>query len=70
MLIIAYFLVFFIGIGSCFKEAKLAWLSRNSIGLTIFEKRAYTLKACIAILIAIFGLLGLLEAIVCSGVLQ
>ncbi|HAV3836701.1 hypothetical protein EA702_18905 [Acinetobacter baumannii] len=69
MLIIAYFLVFFIGIASCFKEAKLSWLSRNSVGLTIFEKRAYTLKAAVAILIAIFGLLGLIEAIIRSGVL-
>ncbi|ENW10171.1 hypothetical protein [Acinetobacter pittii] len=69
MLIIAYFVIFFIGLGSCFKEAKLAWITRNSLGLTIFEKRAYTIKAGIAILIALCGLGGLIEAIIRSGVL-
>lgn len=68
-MIVAYFLVFFIGIVSCFKEAKLSWVARSNTGLTIFEKRAYILKAVVATLIALCGLGGLVEAILRSGVL-
>lgn len=70
MMIIAYFLVFFIGLTNCFKEAKLAWLTRSNTGLTVFEKRAYTIKACVTTSIALCGLGGLVEAILRSGVLS
>ncbi|MFV5413889.1 hypothetical protein [Acinetobacter baumannii] len=62
MLIVAYFIVFFIGLVTCFKEAKLAWLTRNSTGLTIFEKRAYKLKAGASITLAFLAVIGLCQA--------
>ncbi|MDA0698081.1 MAG: hypothetical protein O2793_17000 [Proteobacteria bacterium] len=64
MLIIAYFVVFFIGIAACFNEAKTAWSSRMSNGLTVFEKRAYTLKAIIAVTLACTGIGGLVQAVI------
>lgn len=69
MLIIAYFVVFFIGIAACFNEARTAWASRMSSGLTVFEKRAYTVKAIIAVSLACTGIGGLVQAIINSGVL-
>lgn len=69
MMIIAYFVVFMIGLYHCFSESKLAWSTRNTAGLTVFEKRAYAIKACVATFIALCGLGGLVEAILRSGVL-
>lgn len=59
---IAYFLVFIIGLLTCFKEAKMAWITRKDTGLTVFEKRAYKLKAAISITIAFLAIMGLFQA--------
>lgn len=60
---LAYFAVFLIGLIVCFKEAKLAWIMRNNKSLTIFEKRSYTLKASASLILAIFAILGLIQAV-------
>ncbi|AZN69286.1 hypothetical protein DX910_14530 [Acinetobacter haemolyticus] len=70
MLIIAYFIVFFIGVAACFKEAKTAWVARKNNGLTVFEKRAYTIIASASVLIAFAGIGGLAQAVIRSGVIQ
>lgn len=62
MTVLAYFAVFLIGLVSCFKEAKLAWITRNNIGLTVFDKRAYKLKAGASITLAFLAIIGLLQA--------
>lgn len=69
MLIIAYFVVFIIGLVACFNEAKTAWTTRKTDGLTVFEKRAYIAKASVALIIAFAGIGGLLQGIISSGVL-
>ena len=63
MLIIAYFLVFLMGLVSCFNEAKVAWLTRNTDGLTVFERRACILKAGCSLTLAAMAIGGLLQAI-------
>lgn len=60
--VLAYFVVFLIGLFNCFKEAKLAWITRNNTGLTIFDKRAYKLKAGATITLAFLAIIGLLQA--------
>ncbi|MGQ1089521.1 hypothetical protein ACT4Z1_13340 [Acinetobacter baumannii] len=60
--VLAYFAVFLIGLGSCFKEAKLAWTTRNNTGLTIFEKRSYKFKAGASITLAFLAIIGLFQA--------
>jgi hypothetical protein len=60
--VLAYFVVFFIGLAGCFKEAKIAWITRNNTGLTIFEKRAYKCKAGASLSLAFLAILGLLQA--------
>ncbi|RSN77917.1 hypothetical protein [Acinetobacter haemolyticus] len=62
MLIIAYFIVFFIGVVACFKEAKNAWVARKINGLTVFEKRSYTAIASVSVLTACAGIGGLIQA--------
>ncbi len=62
--VLAYFAVFIMGLASCFKEAKLAWITRNNTGLTIFEKRAYKFKASASLSIAFLAILGLIQAII------
>ena len=44
-MILAFFAVFLLGLYHCFNEARLAWITRNSTGLTVFERRSYILKA-------------------------
>lgn len=61
--VLAYFAVFFMGLVVCFKEAKLAWITRNNTGLTIFEKRAYKLKTGASLSLAFLAILGLIQAI-------
>jgi len=58
----AYFAVFIMGLVGCFKDAKLSWITRNNAGLTIFEKRAYKLKAGASLSLASLAILGLLKA--------
>ncbi|MCU4378239.1 hypothetical protein [Acinetobacter haemolyticus] len=70
MLIIAFFLVYLIGLSVCFKEAKQAWNARKINSMTAFEKRAHVIKSCTAIFIALAGIGGLMQAIISSGVLQ
>ncbi|ENX20169.1 hypothetical protein F892_03092 [Acinetobacter vivianii] len=62
MLIIAYFVVFFIGVVACFNEAKTDLVALKNNGLTVFEKRAYAAKAGVAIVLAVAGLGGLIQA--------
>lgn len=59
---LAYFAVFILGLIGCFKDAKLSWITRNNAGLTIFEKRAYKLKAGASLSLASLAILGLLQA--------
>ena len=63
MMILAYFAVFLIGRYHCFNEARLAWITRTNTGLTIFERRAYILKAGLALTLALLAIGGLLQAI-------
>lgn len=60
--VLAYFAVFLMGLSSCFKEAKLAWTTRNNTGLTIFEKRSHRLKAGASITLAFLAIIGLFRA--------
>mgnify|MGYP007026692925 FL=1 len=40
----------------------MAWITRNSTGLTVFERRSYILKAGSSITLAILALVGLFDA--------
>ncbi|RSP34232.1 hypothetical protein [Acinetobacter baumannii] len=60
--VLAYFAVFLMGLTSCFKEAKLAWITKNNTGLTVFEKRSYKLKAGASITLAFLAIIGLFQA--------
>lgn len=60
--ILAYFAVFLMGLAACFKDAKLSWIKRNNTGLTVFEKRAYKLKAGASLSLAFLAILGLFQA--------
>lgn len=62
MLILAFFSVFLLGLYHCFKEAKMAWITRNSTGLTVFERRSYVLKAGASVSLAVLALIGLCDA--------
>ncbi|RZG77749.1 hypothetical protein [Acinetobacter sp. WCHAc060025] len=61
--VLAYFAVFIMGLVGCFKDAKQSWVTRNNAGLTVFEKRAYKLKAGTSLSLAFLAILGLLQAI-------
>ena len=60
--VLAYFAVFLMGLGSCFKEATLAWTTKNNTGLTVFEKRSYKFKAGASITLAFLAIIGLFQA--------
>lgn len=60
--VLSYLAVFFIGLVSCFNEAKLAWITRNNTGLTVFERRSYILKAGSSISLVVLALVGLFNA--------
>ncbi|MER8256022.1 hypothetical protein ABS250_16740 [Acinetobacter nosocomialis] len=60
--VLAYFAVFLMGLTSCFKEAKLAWITKNNTGLTVFEKRSYKFKAGASITLAFLAIIGLFQA--------
>ncbi|WP_042891639.1 hypothetical protein [Acinetobacter junii] len=62
MLILAFFSVFLIGLYHCFNEAKIAWITRNNKGLTVFERRSYILKAGSSVSLAVLALIGLFDA--------
>ena len=61
-MILAFFAVFLIGLSHCFNEARLAWITRNSTGLTVFERRSYILKAGSSVSLAVLALIGLFDA--------
>jgi len=61
--VLAYFVVFFMGLVGCFNDAKQSWISRSNAGLTVFEKRSYKLKAGASLSLAFLAILGLLQAI-------
>lgn len=61
---IAYFALFLIGLITCFKEARSAWLCRRLDCISIYEKRNYLLKAALNSITAFFGILGLIQAFV------
>ena len=60
--VLAYFLVFLIGLYHCFNEARHAWITRNSTGLTVFERRSYALKAGSSCSLGMLALIGLFDA--------
>ncbi|MDA0697749.1 MAG: hypothetical protein O2793_15280 [Proteobacteria bacterium] len=62
MSILAFFAVFLFGLYNCFKEARYAWITRKSIGLTVFERRSYILKAGSSVSLAVLALIGLFDA--------
>ncbi|WP_314338958.1 hypothetical protein [Acinetobacter guillouiae] len=62
MIIFAYFAVFVIGLYHCFKEAKLAWVTRNTKGLTVFQRRSYLLKAGSSFCLGLLAVIGLYDA--------
>ena len=60
--VLAYFLVFLIGLYHCFNEALHAWITRNNTGLTVFERRSYALKAGSSCSLGMLALIGLFDA--------
>lgn len=60
--VLAYFTVFLMGLAACFKDAKLSWITHNNTGLTVFEKRAYKLKAGASLSLAFLAIVGLFQA--------
>lgn len=62
MMILAYFAVFLIGLYHCFNEARLAWVTRNTHGLTVFQRRSYILKAGSSLSLGGLALIGLFDA--------
>ncbi|AUX87159.1 hypothetical protein C3F34_14695 [Acinetobacter sp. ACNIH2] len=62
MSIFAFFAVFLLGLYNCINEARLAWITRKSTGLTVFERRSYVLKAGSSVSLAILALIGLFNA--------
>lgn len=61
-MILAFFAVFLLGLYYCFNEARLAWITRNNSGLTVFERRSYILKAGSSVSLALLALVGLFDA--------
>ena len=61
-MILAFFAVFLIGLYHCFTEARMAWITRNNAGLTVFERRSYILKAGSSVSLAVLALIGLFDA--------
>lgn len=61
-MILAFFAVFLLGLFQCFQQARLAWISRNTDGLTVFERRSYLLKACCSASLGLLALIGLYDA--------
>ena len=61
-MILAFFAVFLIGLYHCFNEARMAWITRNNTGLTVFERRSYILKAGSSVSLAVLALIGLFDA--------
>lgn len=61
-MILAFFAVFLLGLFQCFQQARLAWVSRNTDGLTVFERRSYLLKAGCSASLGLLALIGLYDA--------
>ena len=59
-MILAFFAVFLVGLYHCFNEARMAWITRNNTGLTVFERRSYILKAGSSVTLAILAILALI----------
>ncbi|WP_111861191.1 hypothetical protein [Acinetobacter sp. CFCC 10889] len=64
MLILAYFFVFLVGLVTCFKEAKKAWLCQKLTQNTSHQKRGFILKALCSASIGCLGIGGLVQATV------
>ncbi len=62
MMILAFFAVFLLGLFQCFQQARLAWISRNVDGLTVFQRRSYLLKAGCSASLGLLALIGLYDA--------
>lgn len=60
-MILAYFAVFMIGLYHCFNEAKLAWITRNTAGLTVFQRRAHILKAGSSFSLGVLALISIFD---------
>ena len=61
---LAYFAVFLIGLVTCFKNAHEALLYRKYTFISIRNKRKYTLNAIANSTVAVFGILGLIQAFI------
>lgn len=61
-MILAYFAVFLIGLYHCFNEAQLAWATRNTAGLTVFQRRACILKAGSSFSLGILAVISIFDA--------
>lgn len=60
--LLALFAVFGIGLVTCCIEAKKSWSARKISGQTVFERKAYTLKAGSSLCLAALALIGLADA--------
>lgn len=61
-MILAFFVVFLLGLFQCFQQARLAWVSHNTDGLTVFQRRSYLLKAGCSASLGLLALIGLYDA--------
>ena len=60
--VLALFAVFGIGLVTCCSQAKKAWSARKINGQTVFERKAYGLKAGSSLSLALLALIGLADA--------
>lgn len=60
----AYFVVFLIGLVTCFKETQLALSYRRLDSISLHKKRSYALKAIMNSAISVLGILGLIQAFI------
>ncbi len=60
--LLALFAVFATGLVTCCLEAKKAWIARKLTGLTVFERKAYGIKAGSSLSLAVLALIGLADA--------
>lgn len=60
--VLALFAVFGIGLVTCYIEAKKSWSARKITGQTVFERKAFALKAGSPLCLAGLALIGLADA--------
>ncbi|AIL81057.1 MULTISPECIES: hypothetical protein [Acinetobacter] len=62
MMIIPFYLVFIIGLYSCCKTSKQAWLASKELALPPFDQVILKVKAAVPLLLSFCALCGLLQA--------